>query len=328
MKSQDIDKIKQWGEALEKPVSLTLITTDAPQSEAMERFCDAFAGLVSGVVLERVKDAAADLLPAIRARNNLRFHMVPAENELPPFLNALAPAEEREETANAPESGYPAGFRLYTTAQCPFCPLAITQMARLAREHPAIRVSVIDAALFPDMAVADGVHSVPLLILDGRFRWAGRFSLSEVERVMTDRNPADLSAASLESLIREGRAGEVAQLMIAHDALIPGFLDLLISPEWPTRLGAMVASEIIAGEAPDLAAELADTLWRRYDQAEESVKGDILYVIGCCGMEDLVSVLEEIRETDQAAELRQAAEEAVESIRDRTTAGPDPSGEA
>jgi hypothetical protein len=177
-----------------------------------------------------------------------------------------------------------------------------------------VEVRIIDAALFPESAAADNVKSVPAAILDDRFRWTGAVPVSELLDVFEKRDPSDLSAETLKKIISEGDAQGLAELMADAETIIPGFLDLLAHPKWPTRLGAMVAFEYLAEIAPQLARKAIDEMWERFPLAEDAVKGDIIHLFGVLNNKELIGRLESVINGNYAEAVRETAKEVIEDM--------------
>jgi glutaredoxin len=206
-----------------------------------------------------------------------------------PFLRALEMHFSPDRaTASMPEAlrrqiesvSLPADLKIYVTPQCPFCPHVLSEIVPLALLNPLLHLDVIDGALFPELAEGDGVRSVPTVILDGAFRWTGAGHRDEIVNAVLNRDPARLGTKSLENFLKEGNAGALAQMMIDRRQVFPAFTDLLESPDWSVRLGAMVVVEEIAEKSPDLLAEMLDVLWNRLQDIKGPARGDVLYLFG------------------------------------------------
>jgi HEAT repeat protein len=141
--------------------------------------------------------------------------------------------------------------------------------------------------------------------------------INDIILMIVKRDPKQLSASSIESMIKEGDSATVAQMMLDNGHLFPAFLELLVHQKWPVRLGAMVAMETIVEKASDLAARAIDPLWEKFSGVDDTVKGDILYLLGEIGNHDTISRLETIIATNANPEVQEAAVEAVDRIKER-----------
>ena len=79
----------------------------------------------------------------------------------------------------------------------------------------------------------------------------------------------------------------------------------------------MVVVEEMAALDRALAAEVVPALHQRYERLEDSVRGDVLYVIGEAGDGRIVPFLRDTETTSPNPDVRQAAQEALISIRQR-----------
>ncbi len=79
----------------------------------------------------------------------------------------------------------------------------------------------------------------------------------------------------------------------------------------------MVVMEELAETNPALARQTAEPLWDRFDEADDAVKGDLLYVFGELKSAELLPRLREIQAGPFAADVREAAAEAIEKIAGR-----------
>jgi glutaredoxin len=209
----------------------------------------------------------------------------------------------------------PTSLIIYVAPQCKFCPQAVRQLLPLPTLNSNIRLTVIDAMHFPELAKKETVQSVPTLILEDQFRWAGTFQIDEILDVIANRDISMLGPVSLEMMLSQGKAGELAEMMLEKVQIFPAFYKVLIHPKWPVRLGAMVVMEELIQNNPPLAAQTLKPLWNRFKKADNRVKGDLLYIFGQMKQTDMAPRLQAILNGDYAAEVQEAAQEALDKIR-------------
>jgi len=314
--------IQEWNQNLTDDVALELIVTDDERSQAFRSFADRLGRLAPRLKI-REKRADTIKMPAFLVQKNIRYSALPEQKELAPFLRLLSPfegitADILEPTSlDVAEIKIPANLTLYIAMACSFCPVAVGQLASLASRSARIHLSIIDASLFPESAKENNIQSVPTALLDGRYRWTGTMPINDIILMIVKRDPKQLSASSMESMIKEGDSATVAQMMLDNGYLFPAFLELLVHQKWPVRLGAMVAMETIVEKESDLAARAIDPLWEKFSGVDDTVKGDILYLLGEIGNHDTISRLETIISTNANPELQEAAIEAVDRIKER-----------
>ncbi len=319
MTSEDRKKITQWAESLSKEVRLGLIVTQDNRSQTLRMFCDHFTQMVPKLqVIE--EDPNGSALPSLHLQN-IRYHAVPTGKELELFLQALDqsnnPAEPLSPSIRDHLTGLktPAPIKIFITAECPFCPSTVQPLIALASANDHIKLTIIDGVMFPEMVKADKIQSAPTVILDDHFRWDGSVTTDEIVEVIVHRDPARLSTASLRGMLKEGLAFQVAQMMLNHQTIIPGFLPLLIHAKWPVRLGAMVVFEIIAESDRPLTAQMTSFLWRHYQEVEDRVKGDLIYLLGKSGNPEVIPHLKSVLSGTPDDEIKEAVLEALESFR-------------
>jgi Thioredoxin domain len=313
MTPQEEQTIRDWHLKQDAPVTLFLARGQGEADERLTAFCDRFKAAAPGARLRNAPDRSFRNPALIIGRHaNIAYQAVPEGRELDPFLEALSAAALEEAKQAKPRGldiALPAELVLYIAMQCPYCPQTVQQLTALAETNAALRIAIVDGLLFGQEARAQGIRSVPTLILDDHLRWVGRIDMQEVIDQCIRRDPAQLSPASLRRMLEAGDAARAAALMIDYGRIFPALIDLLIHENWSVRLGAMVTVEYMADQAPELADRLAAPLWQRFDALPESVQGDVVQVLGQIASETARSRLRQIVTGDFADSVRQAAAE-------------------
>jgi hypothetical protein len=306
-------------ESLSQEIQIKLIQTDHEKSPAIRQFCDELVQRVPKILVKK-EEGDPDEVPAIQVHNGLRYQAIPAGTEVGAFIEALqlkdrqATQIEGAATAGLTKIDLPTHLVIYVSPQCTFCPGAVKQLLPLLSLNPNIRLTVVDTTHFPELAEKDNIQSVPTLILEEQFRWTGTIQLNEIIEMMVKRDPSVLGPASLEMMLKEGKAGQLAEMMLDKAEIFPAFYKLLIHTKWPVRLGAMVVMEELIEKNPDLAAQAIDPLWQRFDKVDNRVKGDLVYILGQMAPMQTTSLLESILQGEYAAEVKEAAREAIEKL--------------
>ncbi len=300
-------------------MALRLITSEDPRSVRLETFCDALTRRRPDLDVRRLHEGG-QALPRLVLPGGVRYIGVPEGQETAPFEDAVSgrlplPAPRLSERLAALR--LPAELNLYVSSRCTFCPLAVRSLMPLAAAQPRLRLTIVDAELFPELAERDRVLSLPTLVIDGRLRWSGTIDASEVVEILAAEDPSAIGPVALEMVLKEGRAREVASMMRERGRVFPALFELLSHAEWPVRLGAMVAAEETAAIAPALAQPLTEGVWERFATANDSAKGDLVYLIGELGCEEDVLRIRAAVGDDASADVREAAEEAIEKIKER-----------
>ena len=319
----DMAVLESYKYKIYKPTKIILMGSENHAGTGrMKQFCDQIQAHLPSVSIQK-ETGEEDERPAIFVPPNIRFSAVPEGKLLEMFLMCVAgtvPMEENEAGVAAADIQLriqmPGVVRLYVSPGCPHCPGALGRWLYVAAWAPdRVEVRVIDAALFAESAAADNVKSVPTAILDDHFRWTGVTPVAELVDVFEKRDPADLSTETLKKIISDGNAEGLASLMAEAGIVIPGFLDLLAHPRWPTRLGAMVAFEYLAETAPKLARNALDEMWNRFSAADDAVKGDIIHLFGVLNDAGLAERLGSVINGDYPAAVRDTAREVLEDMK-------------
>ena len=305
---------------LSQTVTITLFQTEHEINKAFRKFCEKLSQLVPKIRVVK-DDGDPQAGPEIGIGNGIRYQAVPTDNELEPFLEALRFEDGRSGTT--PESlqtrlldiQLPAILKVFVAPQCKFCPQVVRQLLPLPGINSNIHVTVVDCTQFPAAMQANKIKSVPTVIMDERFRWTGAIDLDEIVSMMKDQDPGALSAASLEMMIVDGNAGQLARMMIDEGKIFQAFYEVLTHYSLSVRLGAMVAMEELIDEKPELAGLAITPLWEKFSAVSESVQGDILYILGEVGQPDAKVALESVLNGDYSAEVKEAADEALAKIK-------------
>ena len=310
--------IREWNDSLPNDIDVRITISDHKRSDEFKAFQEKFSHLAPKVHFKLEKDDTGQL-PAIHLTQNIRFHIIPVEKELEPFLEAMnlltKPIAQTDKSIK--KINIPARLKLYVALQCSFCPEAVHKLIPLAMESQFIKLSIFDAALFEDLAKTDDIRSIPTILLDDQYRWTADPPIQDIVNMMIHRDLAKLSASSIESMLNEGEAEQAADMMIKHGFIFPAFIDLLTHEKWSVRLGAMVAMESIVEKKPDLASQASQPLWDRMQEVDDSIKGDILYTLGTVADTHFIPKLESILDASDNKELKEAAQEAIESIQQK-----------
>jgi hypothetical protein len=315
-----VEQIRRWGRGLKAAVTLRYALCGHAMDAAVRQFAELLAAASDHVRLKKERDTAVPL-PTLFAGDRVTYQALPLERELEPFLAALThggsayteriPPRVRQRLGKLQA---PAQFKVYVTSQCPHCPLAVATLLGLAGCSPLVRVTVIDGERFAEVAQADRVTAAPTVILDDTLRWTGTVNPDELVTLVLDRDPANLGADALRRMIEGGDAGQLATMMAARGKLFPAFFDLLTHPRWSVRLGAMVTFETLAETDALLAGQAIAPLTARFDDVDDTVKGDLLHVLGEAGNPAVRPFLDRVIKGAYDDEVRAAAREAIDKL--------------
>ena len=309
-------QIAALNQTLAQEIKIKCLHNDHEQSDHIVQFCDYLSRQVPKIRV-KMETGDPDDMPGIQIHDGLFYQAVPTGTEIAPFTEALQMAAA--DTAPVDESlssqleaiDLPTHLVLYVAPQCSFCPQAVRQLLPLLSVNTYIHLTIIDAMSFPELAEKDNLQSVPTLILEDQFRWTGTFQTTEIVEMMVNRDPSALGSPSLEMMLKEGEAGRLAQMMLEKVQIFPAFYELLTHPKWPVRLGAMVVMEELIEKNPDLAAQTIRPLWQQFDEVDDRVKGDLVYILGQMAPLETKPLLESILEGEYEEEVKEAAKEAI-----------------
>ena len=311
-------KIADWSQTLKDDIRIQLILTEDERSQAFKDFCDDLTGIAPNIKIKREKDDESK--PPIIRIGNVGYQAIPTGKELEPFLSVLADGDGQ--TQNGPLSVHqklhqirvPALLKVYIMPRCPFCPATVKQLLCLAAASESIKLTIIDGSFFPEKAASDNIQSAPTVLLDDQFYWTGSMQMEEIVDMILNRDPSRLSASSLKVMFEEGGAVKVAGMMLDSGKIFPAFTELLVHKKWPVRLAAMVTFETIAEENYTLLHHTIPYLWDCFSTAEDTVKGDILYLLGKSGDKGIIPKLETVLNGPYGVDVKEAAQEALEAL--------------
>ena len=320
MTSQEIESLTAFNQRLTKQIEIRLFLSDDPRSTDLQAFCRKLEEAAPRV--QTVEDAdATGPLPAIGIGERMRYCGVPSGNELAPFLEALcyldahcAPALPLL-PAELNSLDTPAALQVFVTPPCGFCPAVVRRLLPLAFAPAPFYLTVIDAALFPEIAAARHIRSVPTALLDDQLRWTGMVDLAELGRAAASRDPVSLGGETLGRILQShGGAYQLAAMMHRRGNIFPAFIELLTDERFTIRLAAMVTIEDLLVRDGDLARQVVAPMLKRYPRAADAVKGDILYLFGAINAAEALPLLHQTAAADPNQEIRESAAEALEKI--------------
>ncbi len=297
---------------------LRLMVTPDVRSLELAQFCERVAAILPQVSIAR-EEGSEQEHPLIRLPNGVRYQGPPRGNEVPPFIDALTgripPLSGRFRERLDAAALHPAELELFVAPPCTFCPGMVRELMPLSAANHRIQLTIIDASLFTEMAESRGIRAVPALVLDGQFRWTGSCVIEELIDLLITRDPASMGPAATEMLLREGAAPRLARMMADRNRIFPALIELLSHPQWPVRLGAMVAVEELYALAPALGRKVIDAAWNRFDAVSDQAKGDFLFLCTEVGESADVPRIKAMLQREVSIDVRQAAEEALEKLK-------------
>ncbi len=315
---QSKNMIMDWAQSLKNQIKIKLITTEHVETNQFINFTKKFTETTSRLTVDSEK--GENDLPCFLLKKNIKYSALPLSKELEPFLEALSHINNHEVKLAEPilqrldKINIPVNLKLYIALECPHCPNVVRTIIPMAMICENLHLQIIDGTLFPETAQKDGVMSAPCLILDDDFRWTGEVKAQEIIEIIINRDPSQLSAASLKNILEQGDASWIARQMMEKGEIFDGFIKLLLHETWSVRLGAMVIVEELAETDPKLAAKLCPDLITLFDKKDIPVQGDILYVLGEAGNSETKKWINNKIDTLEHQDLIDAANDALETL--------------
>ena len=318
---QDLATAKSTLEALQNKVVIKVILTRSPLSDQFRKFTENLATLSDKLQLIYLSNEE-DGPPAIEIRPNLRYLALPGGPEFSPFLNSLSLYSEEltlltSRSVSALEDFItPTQIKVMISPVCPHCPKVVGLVNQLALVNHYLEVDIIDITLFSNYVKSHDVRAVPTVLIDGQDRLVGEVT----EELLVDRlvniEPSAFHAETFKRIVKAGDAKKLAVMMVEDRDLYSGALELLADPDWSVRMGIMVVLEEVAERNPDLVQRAFPCLLDLLDHEEANLRGDAAYLLGGIGDASVLSHLE-VLIADAASEVAEAAQEAMQQIRER-----------
>ncbi|MEJ5365201.1 MAG: hypothetical protein WHS86_08880 [Desulfosoma sp.] len=332
--------VRAWAAHVQGKIPLVLETTRDRRSGVLQTFAQELTAVAPQIVLDLLFRENDDP-PAFFPGHGWIWHAAPTGAELRPFLEILDIHGERSASSRKPADAQEADSRktvpnlrvspqlaslletiqsprelaVFTTPQCPHCAHMLLELAPIPFVAPYLVIRVFDATLFPERAHAAGIRSVPTVLFGDDFRWTGRVDIQHIFEVVCRGEHTALSAAAAIRVLKEGKAHELARLMLASPTMWNDFTAVLSHPDWSVRLGALVVLEELAEKDPAKAGAYLPVLWEKMEALPTPVQGDVLYATGIVGdalWKDKVVQWMETRKDDP--DLREVAEETLKKL--------------
>jgi thiol-disulfide isomerase/thioredoxin len=315
MKNYDISQIQLWQKDLNQTISLSIHVRQKNSNDPFFRFGNALESACEHIDITFI---ITDALPKIQIRDNLHFHSIPEGTEIQPFSKALTyisspPVKSAE--YDGIETLTSSKLLLFVSPFCPNCPTVLQKILPIVWLNPDIELTIIDVGLFPQEAETRSIQSVPTLIFKD-FRWTGPVKISEIMDVIQNA-PDQWDTKSLERMLSEGKAIQLAQTILENGKFVKNFGQLIAHELLSIRLGAMVCVEYIADENPTLAQSLCEQIWPLLLKSSVQVQGDLIYLIGICGTEKDIPKLKDMMAQAVDNDIKDSITEAIEAIQEQ-----------
>ncbi|MFH0959829.1 MAG: thioredoxin family protein [Pseudomonadota bacterium] len=325
LSENELMRVQNVSQSMKRPVTLNVnLTGDA---DFFENNLANIARQLSGVSLNRISIQEGGQSPfpgkpsltlCVEDRSNISYMVFPEGPQLDPFLDAVSWLSEGSDPPEfSGQDGvrtltFPRSILTFVATGCPHCPEAVRTVLRLAYENLQIKVSIIDALYFEDIASKYKVKSTPTIIIDDGLTLVGGVKTNDlVEKLLGLSNEAAMTSI-LKSMIDSGRAEDAAELMCDRerpDAILP----IYKSNEFSRRMGALLVMEEALDRNPRILDPILNQLTELMRSDDVGLRGDTASILGKIGTKGAVSALKDAAE-DPNPDVRDAVIEALENL--------------
>lgn len=243
--------------------------------------------------------------------NDLSFYGVPRGHLLKFFIEIAALPEKKILSEEFEQ-------RLFVSSNCPNCPKALDSILRfLEKKKIRSHFYFCDDNFFH--AEKFNVMSVPCLVIEKKSneiqRFVGDINLDDLEVVFEEKNKEEFSSDYFKNIIEQGKAAEIADLIVSENSVFSGFVSLFSSRAIGLRVGAAVTAEYLSEKSPYLFEDLVDRLYEVYLESSIEIKGDILYLISLSENKlKWIKELEKIEKNETNDLLKEIISDSVETL--------------
>lgn len=319
MNDQDIKNVNEWLIHNDKELIMDFVYCDDVQGSVIKNSVEELSEVSDRIHIKikkegECKESFLSAKPNIVIKGEMKGKILEI---LIDIIDELVADKLQKYTEISKKITTPLFLKLYVAPNCPHCPIVARELSSLSTANSNINLEIIDGLLFPEKAENDEIRSVPTLIFNENFRWVGQFQISEVVDVLTNIDPKNLSSRSIQTMIEAGKANVVAELMLKEGVVFNSLFDLLVNEKWSVRLGAMVVAEEIGHGDKLMANQLIENLWSRYDTVGDTVKGDIVYLIGEIGSAIYIEKLKSLVQQNPVQDVLDALKDSLETLTNR-----------
>ncbi|HIC90967.1 MAG TPA: hypothetical protein EYP21_02685 [Syntrophaceae bacterium] len=312
---------------LQDPLRLTLINSkNKDLFLQFEDYCQSLIKYSQKLALHYDLEPL-EAYPAIRldsngSKGNIYYFALPRGEEEAIFIETLLLLSKRE--ASLPRETVlelkhlkkEVSIKTMISGRCPHCASAVALANKVAIASPKISSQVYDVSLFPEVARKYQVTAAPTVIIQDDYFLVGSQTKDKLIEWVGKAARAQYDAEVYKAILKEARAQELIERFLKEKEIPRNFLDLLLDPEWPARLGVMVVLESISQEKPVMIKNVMTQLLELFERTEEREKGDIIFLLGLIGDETILPNLENIARGKRPV-LREIALEAIQTIKGR-----------
>lgn len=325
LSDQDLMNVQAMAERISSPV--TIYVNEGASDDHFGINLSYIARQISGVSVNRIQvEFGPEFAPypdkptlTLMGKSNKNIHYLaaPEGHELQPFLEALAwlggdQPPKSDSARGLEEIASPVDLLILIAPMCPHCPQTVRMGLSVAVHQPLIRLSVVDALQFGDIASDFKVKSTPTTIVNGGLTLVGTFKEQDLVKGLIECEAEASLTAIIDSMIKSGRAEDAGRLICERNAA-PAVIPIYLSKEFSARMGALVAIEEALLINPRIMDPVVEDLIPLVFQDDVALRGDTAELLGKIGNPIAKSALRKVAE-DSDPDVREAAEEALEML--------------
>lgn len=275
-----------------------------------------------------VKHEEIPAYPALKLTDSeekvqIYYMAIPEGLEWNPFLNTLKRISRKESDLNRDDLEKlkmirnPVEVKIFITPFCPFCPSVVDKANQLAIFQNLIKVFVIDATIYSDLAQKYKITASPTVVINEDYILVGNEARDNLVDFIKKAGEAIIyDKEVLKNLLKQGEAERVMELCKKDERCLYSLAELLKAEELFTRIGVMRVFEELAGKG-EIPAKILFQLIEMFKNADnERDKDDILYLLSFIGTPEIIPEIEKAIE-NESPPIKEVGQEAIEKIRKR-----------
>ena len=196
---------------------------------------------------------------------------------------------------------------------CHHCPEAVRQAVALVAASPKLRLSVVDATVFPELAASHGARSVPTTLLPGGLAMTGVVPASRLAEALAELGEPSHAGRLLAAHLEAGRFDEAGRLLAAGPAL-EAFGEAWRRSVFEGRLALMLGAEAALERSPRALDPLVPALVAALEAEDGALRGDTADLLGKIGDPRAVPPLARLLE-DPNPDVAEIVAEVLETLR-------------
>jgi len=313
LSSIEIEKVKIILKEISNPISIKVLKDSSPFSEKLIDYMKSISDLNENINIE-ISVTGAE--PSISVTPNLRYHALPDETELEPFLKTLVRISKQnselpDDIKERIKEIQHAELMVFIMPVCPHCAKIVERLNQFAIENSMIGVQVFDVAVFPEMVNEFEIMSAPTVVINGKIKLVNPSEDELIEFIESDKE-----SEYFIRLLKDGQIDELRAYLEKNPEETASLVDLLRKSELSVRLGAIISILKMTEKKPELLGDIKNRLKGLLREDNSNIVQDAAFVLGKIGDEVDIGELEKLF-VNENKDVREAAQEAIDEITSR-----------